>query len=375
MKALTIKRVEFFSIGDPEAYRFKWAKHIDDVYITTTICKITTEDGYVGIGGGIAYAEGAFDHTQIENGKFYVPGLLGKSALDREAIWAWMSERPVLVPLHAMSMIDVALWDLVGKYSNLPIYQLLGGGRDKILSYASSPYFETIEEYLTYTQECIDYGFKAIKVHPFADYSKDVGLIDALQENFGGKIGFMLDACGRYNRQEAFKMGVKLQDYDWIWYEEPISDRDYEGYKYLVQHLQIPISTSGNSQITLMEIMDGIKANAWTDIRADVVGSGGITLTRKFATLAEASGLNFELQAWGSTLAHAANLQLMLACDKCKYFEQAFPQEQFETGMKTVIRTDKDGYVHAPDGPGLGIEIDWEEVEKYTIKKYDSDEE
>lgn len=372
MKALTIKKVEFFMTGDPNAERPRWAQYLNDIYTTNTICRITTEDGYVGIGGTITYAEERFDPSMMETGILYVPGLVGKSALDREAIWAWMAQRPTLVPLPAMSMIDIALWDLVGKYAKLPIYQLLGASRDKILSYASTPLFDTNAEYMEYIQNCIDEGFKAIKIHPYTIYSEDVKLVDEIQKRFAGKIEFMLDPDAQYSREEAYKMCNKLEEYNWVWFEAPLPDRDLEGYQYLIQHTHVPISCGGNTLTSLMDINNGIKAGAWTDVRADVTVSGGFTPTKKIVALSEANNMRCEIQSWGATLTQAANLHMMLACSNCTYFEQAFPYEPFEIGSKTVIRTDKEGYVHAPEGHGLGVDLDWDEIERLTIKKYDS---
>lgn len=372
MKALVIKKVEFFMTGDPNAYRPRWAKYLNDIFTTNTICRITTEDGYVGIGGTITYAEERFDSSMMETGILYVPGLIGQSALDREAIWSWMAQRPTLVPLPAISMIDIALWDLVGKYAKLPIYQLLGASRDKLLSYASTPLFDTNEEYMQYIQTCIDEGFKAIKIHSYTIYEEDIPLIDEIQKRFAGKVQFMLDVDAQYTREQAYKMCKKLEEYGWVWFEAPIPDRDLDGYRFLIDHTHIPISCGGNTLTSLLDINNGIKAGAWTDVRADTTVSGGFTPMRKIVALAQANNMRCEIQSWGATLTQAANIHMMLACGNCTYFEQAFPYEPFEIGAKTVIRTDKDGYVHAPEGYGLGVELDWQEIERLTIKKYDS---
>ncbi len=372
MKALTIKKIEFFMTGDENAYRPRWAQYLGDIYTTNTICRITTEDGYVGIGGGITYCENRFDPSMMETGILYVPGLVGKSALDREALFAWMAQRPTLIPLPAISMIDIALWDLVGKYSKLPIYQLLGAYRDKILSYASTPLYDTDDEYMEYIETSIAEGFKAIKIHPYTIFEKDYKLVQAIQERYGDKLSLMLDPDAQYNREEAYKMAKLLEEYNWTWFEAPLPDRDLEGYAYLIQNTHVPISCGGNTITSLLDINNGIKTGAWTDLRADITGAGGFTGMRKIVALAQANNMRCEMQSWGATLTQAANLHMMLACSNCSYFEQAFPYEPFEIGSKTVIRTDKDGYVHAPEGYGLGIEMDWEEIDKITIKKYDS---
>lgn len=374
MKPLVIKKVEFFMTGDENAYRPRWAQYLNDIFTTNTICRITTEDGYVGIGGTITYCEERFDPSMMETGILYVPGLIGKSALDREAIWSWMAQRPTLIPLPAISMIDIALWDIVGKYTKLPIYQLLGAARDKILSYASTPLFDTDDEYMDYIDMAKREGFTAIKVHPYTLYDKDIVLVDKIHERYGDSLTFMLDPDAQYSREEAYKMANKLEAYGWTWFEAPLPDRDLEGYQYLIQHTHVPISCGGNTLTSLMDINNGIKAGAWTDVRADVTVSGGFTPMKKIVSLAQANNMRCEIQSWGATLTQAANLHMMLACSNCTYFEQAYPYEPFEIGAKSVIRTDKEGYVSLPEGYGLCIEMDWDEIERLTLKKYDSSE-
>ena len=101
-------------------------------------------------------------------------------------------------------------------------------------------------------------------------------------------------------------------------------------------------------------------------LRTEVTVCGGITPARKAMAVIEAAGMNCELM-WGYTLVSAANLHLMLAFPNCTYYEQAVPYEAYEYGMKDVIRTQADGYVRAPEGPSLGVRVDWEAIEAATI--------
>jgi L-alanine-DL-glutamate epimerase-like enolase superfamily enzyme len=92
---------------------------------------------------------------------------------------------------------------------------------------------------------------------------------------------------------------------------------------------------------------------------------------QKIMALAEAHGMNVEIQSWGYTLTQAANLHVMLAHRNCEYFEQPVPYDPFEYGSLDVIRTDKEGYVHAPEEPGLGIRTDWAAMESSAILVYE----
>ena len=120
-----------------------------------------------------------------------------------------------------------------------------------------------------------------------------------------------------------------------------------------------PLSPAGNWLLDAHLIALGIELGAWTSVRVDTTIAGGITPTLKIMALAEAAAMNCELQCWGYTLTQAANLHLMLARGNCSYFEQPVPYAAFEAGSLDTIRTDAEGYVHAPSGAGLGIRVDW----------------
>ena len=371
-KALEIEKIEVFITGDETQDRPRWAKYLEEIFTTNTIVRITTKDGYVGVGGTIAYTENHFDHSIGETIRLYLPNLIGQSALDTEKIWNWMAKRPTVIAKPAMSCIDIALWDIRGQYANMPIYQMLGAARDKILSYASTPLLNSNKEYLEFIEKCIKEGFKAIKIHPYAIFDEDYPLVKDIQEKFGdSEIRFSFDPDQQYSREQAYKMCKLLEEYDWDWMEAPIPDTDLEGYAELRRKTNIPISCGGNHYLSIGEIQHGISYGAWTDVRVDTSVCGGITPMKKIVALTEGNNRRIEIQSWGMTLTQAANLHIMLSTNACTYFEQAFPYEPFEIGAIDKIRTDKEGFVKIPEGKnGLGIELDWDLIEKITLKKY-----
>jgi L-alanine-DL-glutamate epimerase-like enolase superfamily enzyme len=118
-------------------------------------------------------------------------------------------------------------------------------------------------------------------------------------------------------------------------------------------------------------LLQALERGAWSALRVDATICGGITPIRKVMALAEAFGTTVEIQCWGYTLTQAANLHVMLAHRNCDYFEQPVPYPAFEFGAKNAIRTDGQGFVHAPPGPGLGIDLDWPAIESAAIMKYE----
>ena len=361
---LEIDSIEVFAVIGPDT-KYKTSSHYSDLVITNTIVKIRTTDGYEGFGGAISWTEGGVDKSLAESIRHLMPFLIGKSALQREEIHSLMASRCVLMQPQALSPIDIALWDLVSKYAKMPLYQFLGGARSKILSYASTPFLPSIQDYIEYVQELKDEGYKFIKFHTWCIFDKDMALVSAIHDVFKDSgLKFMLDVESSYNREEALKAAKILEAYDYLWFEAPLLDTDLEGYKELKSRVDIPILAAGNTLLHLNQIEQGIQSNCWSKVRVDATLAGGITQTRKIMGIAEANSMTVELQSWGYTLSQAANLHLMLAYNNSTYFEQAVPVEPLEFGALTTIRTDQDGYVHAPEGDGLGIEMDWPLIEQ-----------
>lgn len=374
MSALIISKVEVFVVAGPHA-KYKTSSHYSDLTITNTIVRIQTSDGYEGYGGAISWTEEDMDKSLAESIRHLIPFLLGKSAQQREEIYALMASRCVQLAPNAQSPIDIALWDLVSKYAKMPLYQLLGGARNKILSYASTPFLPSIEDYIEHVHELKGQGYKVIKFHTWCTFEKDMALVKAIHKVFkDSNLRFMLDVETAYTREEALKAARVLESYDYIWFEAPLPDTDLEGYKELRSRVDIPIIAAGNTLLQLNQIEQGIQKGCWSSVRVDATLAGGITQTKKIMGIAEANSMTVELQSWGYTLSQAANLHLMLAFNNSKYFEQAVPVEPLEFGAITTIRTDKDGYVHAPKGNGLGIEMDWALIEKTALLKWTYDE-
>ncbi|OKL36872.1 mandelate racemase/muconate lactonizing enzyme family protein [Domibacillus mangrovi] len=374
MKKMEIAKVDVYVVAGPDA-KYRTSSHYSELTITNTIVRIQTKEGYEGYGSAISWTEEGVDQSLAESIRHLIPFLIGKSALQREEIFGLMASRCVQMTPQAQSPIDIALWDLVAKYAKMPLYQLLGGARNKILSYASTPFLPSIEDYINHVHELKEQGYRAIKFHTWCTIEQDLALARAIHEVFHDSgLTFMMDVEQAYTRQEALRAAKELEKLDYVWLEAPLPDTDLEGYKELRSRVNIPIIAAGNTLLHLNQIEQGIQNGCWSSARVDATLAGGITQTRKIMGLAEANSMTVELQSWGYTLSQAANLHLMLAYNNCLYFEQAVPIEPLEFGVKTTIRTDQDGYVHAPIGNGLGIEMDWPLIEKSAIYKLSFDQ-
>lgn len=371
MDELEIERVQVYAVG-PETERFTWAKAHTAQYVTNTIVRITTKGGLEGVGGAMSVTEFGFSTAVAETVRRMLPLVIGASPLDREKLWHRLQPLDLPIAPQAQSIIDIALWDLCAKHAGLPLYQMLGGARSRVLSYASTPLLPSPQAYVDYVAELKAQGFRAIKFHCTCVYESDMEIVRAVHAKFGDSgIRFMLDVEQRYTRAEALRAARELEELGYAWFEAPLPDFDFEGYRTLKQSVDIPILANGNWILDPRLIEHAIAEDCWTHVRVDTTVAGGVTPMRKIMGIAEAHGMNVEIQSWGYTLTQAANLHVMLSGFNCEYFEQPVPYPSFEYGSLDVIRTDDDGYVNAPPGPGLGIHTDWKAMEKAALLNYE----
>ncbi len=372
MKDLAIDRIEVYAVG-PEVARYRWVWNMAEQFMTNTVIRVFTKGGLEGIAGAISFSEYGFSSAVAETLRRMAPDLLGQTPLEREALWHRMRRLDFPTAPQAQSLMDIALWDLAAKHADMPLYQFLGGARSKVLSYASTPLLEETGKYVEAVGDLKAQGFKAIKFHCWCDPRKDMEMVRAVTARYGGdpSLRFMLDVEMRYTPADAYRVARELEELDFEWFEAPLLDTELRGYQELRRHVNVPIIPAGNWLLAPGLIEAAIGLGCWSSARIDTTIVGGFTPARKIMALAAANSMNVEVQCWGYTLTQAANLHLMLAYDNCTYFEQAVPFEPYEFGSRNFIRTDAQGYVHAPAGSGLGIEVDWDQIRKASFLTYE----
>ncbi|MCH8089749.1 MAG: mandelate racemase/muconate lactonizing enzyme family protein [Chloroflexi bacterium] len=369
---MKIQRVEVRAVA-PKIRRYTWSYDLPEQYATNTLVRIFTDEGVEGYAGVWNATSYDYDRYTAEAIRHLIPMLIGRDPLSREAIWQDLRPRVFPLPPQALAAVDIALWDLAGKVAGLPLYQLLGGARDRIQAYASTPMLEDVPSYLEFVDQLLEQGFRAVKFHTWCIPDRDLELARAVRKKYPSKdVAFMLDAENNYDRQGALRVAEELESLEFTWFEAPLPDYDLDGYRELTRRVGIPVIPSGNWIQDLTTFAGALKTQTWRSARTDAAMMSGLTPARKAVALAEAAGVNCEVMSWGFSLIAAANLHLMLAFNNCTYFEQSLPYEAYEYGMKDVIRTQQDGYVYAPQKPGLGLDVDWEAMEAATIHLIDS---
>jgi D-galactarolactone cycloisomerase len=343
------------------------------------IVEIETADGITGWGecyGPSAVAK-AFIDTQ------FAPRIVGRDAFDVEVIWEDLYNRikdygSSGMAISALSGIDIALWDIIGKATNRPIHKLIGGAhRTEVTAYATGLYFidtnRLIEEAVEEAQEFVEQGFTAVKMKiGLGDPKFDLKRVAAVRDAIGPQTRLMVDANHCFTVPQAIRLGRELEKLDVEWFEEPISPEDVDGYVEVTRALDMAVA-GGENEFTRWGFRDLVVRKAMDIVQPDVCAAGGISECRKIATLAAAHGVECVPHAWGSAIGLAATLHFLAALpDQPPSYRPMPPMLEFEQcenpfrdhlSREPIVQNK--GKVQVPTGAGLGIEIDRSILDRY----------
>jgi L-alanine-DL-glutamate epimerase-like enolase superfamily enzyme len=371
MNDLDIVRLRVYVVAPDVTppYRFTGTYEPSSLYYN--VVRLTTRGGVEGA-AGVLSGDYSDDHEHDDDPHSFadafrpvIGGLIGQNVLQREAIAADMlAARSAPIP-DPESLLEIAMWDAVARDIDMPLYRLLGGARERIPAYASSPVFDTVERYLDYVRMIQRMGYPAVKFHTQCDPDFDLEMTSAVSTAFVSTgLRFMVDLEQVYDYQNAVRLGRALSDMPCDWLEAPLDDTAINAYAELRRAVGVDIISAGNTVVELPAMADAITRGAWSRLRCDACNVGGISAAMKAMALAGAHGLKTELQSYGYPLSQAANLHVMLGVAGCSYFEHPVPIEHYEYACANPIRLEADGCVRAPDGPGLGLDLDWNRIER-----------
>ena len=326
------------------------------------ILRIKTADGFEGISGVISEHKGEFNQEHILELESVITDLFALKSLDPVEVGSLFEQTRPDLSDASRSSIDIALWDLAARKAGLPLYELLGAKRDSIEAYASLPFYDSLPEYVEAVNEYAKLGYSTFKFHVWGQIEEDTRLVKLIQQTFANSpYQFMIDLEGAYDFEDALQLGEAMNDNLFIWLEGPINDELLEQYRELRSRLSLPIIPAGYNIYSPEFIKQGIKAGSWDAGRFDATTIGGISKALELLIIANNADLPIEIQSWGHSLAQAANLHLMLANERTKYFEASMPKDAYEFGMKNANLLDQDQVV-APEWDCLGIDVDWDQL-------------
>ena len=343
-----------------------WAQGFDPDENLHTLVHIRTDEGPSGWGS--CYTSQALVDASI---KLLRPHLIGENALEPERVSEkllqmtfWQGRGGAVA--HAVSGIDVALWDILGQATGQPIGRLLGGCyRDRIKPYGSLLFDEpdVLRQTLT---AAIERGFKALKIG-WGDFGRIDGKYDELlvktaRETVGPDVEIMIDAGGSeqfwpHGYKWAVETAKMLAGYAITWFEEALSPDDIEGYKKLREHSPVPIST-GEVLTRRQSFMPWIEQGAVDIIQPDTTKCGGLSEARRIAWNAYDHNVLLVSHGWNTAIGLAADLHLAAAMPVARYVEYITPAPYIDELVDAPFVLDADGMLAIPTGPGLGIQID-----------------
>lgn len=376
IKDITLKLSE---VPLSEPFRSTWNPGNPEKYLYVSMVEILTESGIRGYGA-------ACDSTQLLAMVWDTqirPLLIGKEVSEIEAISNGLNN----VSLYAYRpwAVEVAAWDALGKFANLPIYKMMGGAQDKVLAYASTGELKSPEQRIEDAERFIDEGFKMMKIRAHENnVDEDLKNIRQIVKAVGDRIKIAVDAnqgwffvgkksVNKWDFKKALYVGRALEELDIEWLEEPLYSYDYEGNAELRRRLNINIA-GGELNSQVHEYRDFLKYNSFDIYQVDTVLSGGILQSRKIAALVEAENKIFTPHTWNHGMGLAASLHLAGSVTNCPFIEYPYDPPRWDYKIRDMMLTkplvvDKDGYIEVPNGPGVGIELNHELIDRYTVLK------
>ena len=327
------------------------------------VATVLTDEGVTGYG----WAHGA--DIVIDTLRSLKQRVIGEDPFNVERIWEKMYLPKVYgrkgFETRAISAVDIALWDIMGKVAGRPVRQMLGGFRDVVPAYIAGGYYEADKHHDGLRQEMqrnLASGAKAVKMKiGGASIAEDLERIDVVRETVGPDVKVMVDANNAYNRLDALKIGRELDRRDIFWFEEPLHPDDLEGCAELCRRLNTPIAI-GENEYTRWGFQQLIQGHCAQILNADAQVLGGITEWKKVADLAMAS--HILVAPHGDQEIHTHLVSAIPNGLIVEYYDNN-TNSLLKDMFMDHIRLDTQGCVAVPSRPGLGVEINFEAIEKY----------
>jgi D-galactarolactone cycloisomerase len=364
-------------LSQPFAYSRAW-------YATRTalIVEIETDEGL--IGWGECYGPALINCAVIESIR---PFLLQQDASRIEWLWHEIYARfrdhgQKGAIIQGLSGIDIALWDLKGKYFGQPIHRLLGGPmRTEVDAYATGLYRRNAGNPEIYLSEEArryrDEGFKAVKLKVGFGIDDDVRTTRAVRTAIGSEVGLMIDANHAYDAVAAINLGRRIEELDIGWFEEPVPPEDLTGYRATKAALTIPIA-GGECEFTRFGFREILATRAIDIVQPDTCSAGGLSECKKIADMAAAYGIRYVPHVWGTGIALAAALQLLavlppLTPPSLKPMGPMLEFDRTEHPIRQSLLVEaiehQNGTVAVPEGPGLGVDVNREALRQFSISE------
>ncbi|GAA4717789.1 D-galactarolactone cycloisomerase [Promicromonospora umidemergens] len=386
---MKIDRVETFVLKVPLGAERFYSSQAEFPERNSLLVRLTTTDGVVGWGEGGQY--GPAEPVQAAVDAVLGPRLLELDTTDPGVVWEhlYASTRDYGQKgtyIEAISAIDIALWDLTGKYLGVSVSTLLGGRfRERVRAYGTGGYYrhtglDPARDLPALQDEVSRYaesGFSMLKMKVgLLPVREDALRVAAVREALGDDFSLLADANHAYTSSAAIAMGRVLEEARFEFFEEPVPPEDRAGYARVRAAIDVPVA-GGEAEYTRYGFRDFITGGCVDIVQPDICVAGGISEVQRIATLASTYNLRTVPHVWGSGVALSAGLHVCATLPLTPYGYSAVPLQnepviEFDR-TPNPLRDDllvnpailEDGHVAVPSGPGLGIEVNMEVVERY----------
>ena len=333
---------------------------------------------------GIGDASSLGDDERIIDEIKYLFGkyLIDNDALESEKIWLSMynnsMQRGGRVSSTAISGIDIALWDIKGKFLQKPIYTLLGGSlREKIMVYANGWYTNpgTPDQNYEEAKKVVSMGYKALKFDPFGqknfyrlskeEFDLSEKRISKVRDAVGEYVEILIEGHAKFNIMNAVKISNMIQKYNPLFFEEPVSEERIDELVELRKHTNISIAT-GERLYTKFPFASIVEMNAADVLQPDIANAGGITELKKISIIAEAKHITIAPHNTCSPVGAVAEMHLSKSIPNfeiMEYHAEFYSPHYFKV-FKGFPRQ-KNGFIRLSDKPGLGLELNEKEIKKH----------
>ncbi|WP_226013365.1 mandelate racemase/muconate lactonizing enzyme family protein [Halomicrobium salinisoli] len=378
MTGTTVRSVETVALrsepDEPFGYAQAWVEER-----TALLVRVETADG--GVGWGECWGPIAGSRETIED--FLAPIVEGRDPADVERIYEDLRDRTraayqSVVPYPAISGVDLALWDLRGKRRGESVASMLGGRRrDAVRAYATGHYFkhgaDLEAQYERIAAEAAANADRLGAVKAKVGLSllgygpdEDVELVRRIRDAVGPETTLLVDANYAYDAGTARRVGRELADLDVYWFEEPVPPTDVDGYARLRDALDVRVA--GGECHTPPEFDRLFEAGAVDVAQPDLCNAGGLTAGRRIADRAAGAGVPVVPHVWGTPVAIAASLQLIATLPGRPWLEfDSSSNPLREELAPDGFAAGDDGTVAVPDGPGLGVDLDADALDRYRV--------
>ena len=336
----------------------------------TTLIKVETDTGVSGWGEAQSPVAPAVTAAIMEH--LIAPQVVGKDPHDIELLWARlygaMRERGHSTGFYpdALAGLDIALWDLLGKWHNLPVHKLCGGRfRPRIPLYAGLGGTEPARV-VAEAQQLVAAGYSALKLHLLLDTDGCAHIAECVRAAVGPEIRLMVDVHTRHTVPSAIRLGRQLERNDVYWLEAPVAPEDVAGQAEVARSLDMAVA-AGEWSRTRYEMRAAFEQRAYDIVMHDI-GRTGITEGKRITTLADTYGIPTAPHVGGGgAVAVAATVQFSATCPNFDIMEHSHSAQTAKCAILATPFYPKEGAFVVTDLPGLGIEIDESAVAKYQM--------